>query len=142
MSSADPLRATLETALVEHPDDLATYMAYADHLAEQGDPRGEFIQVQLALEDASLPAAQRKKLQAREKRLLQTHQRAWLGPLAPTLLDGDPTGLSEDYYAAEQQVDYRWRRGFLDALHVYFLTRRLAQRLADCPAALLLRELR
>src|SRR2546425_1209332 len=46
-----PLRRSLEDALAEDPDDLATHMAYADHLVELGDPRGEFIQVQLALED-------------------------------------------------------------------------------------------
>jgi uncharacterized protein (TIGR02996 family) len=46
------LREALEAALVENPDDLAAHRAYADHLMELGDPRGEFIQVQLALEDA------------------------------------------------------------------------------------------
>src|SRR5436305_9160952 len=81
------LRETLEAALVENPDDRATHMAYADFLAEQGDPRGEFIQVQLALEDAGLPARQRQLLQQREQELLQTHQREWLGDLAPYLLD-------------------------------------------------------
>jgi uncharacterized protein (TIGR02996 family) len=49
MTPKDPTRAALETALFDHPDDLATHMAYADLLREQGDPRGEFIQVQLAL---------------------------------------------------------------------------------------------
>src|SRR5262245_42184629 len=31
----------LERSLVEDPHDLAGWCAYADHLAEQGDPRGE-----------------------------------------------------------------------------------------------------
>ena len=48
-----PLRAALESALAENPDDLASHMAYADLLVDEGDPRGEFIQVQLAFEDSS-----------------------------------------------------------------------------------------
>src|SRR5436189_1708872 len=40
-----------ERALVENPDDPAGWSAYADYLVEQGSPRGEFMQVQIALED-------------------------------------------------------------------------------------------
>jgi uncharacterized protein (TIGR02996 family) len=81
------MREALEGTLFANPDDLASHMAYADYLAEQGDPRGEFIQVQLALEDEGKPAAERKRLQQREQELLDAHQREWLGGLAPALLD-------------------------------------------------------
>src|SRR5262249_26322288 len=54
------LREALEAALTENPDDLAAHMAYADLLSEEGDPRGEFSQVQLALEDESLGSRARK----------------------------------------------------------------------------------
>src|SRR5437773_2607673 len=64
------LREALEAALVEDPDDLATHSAYADHLMEQGDPRGELIQVQLALEDESLTREDRARLKKRERSLL------------------------------------------------------------------------
>src|SRR5262245_7054655 len=57
---ADAMRAALESALIENPDDLASDRAYADYLSEQGDPRGEFIQVQLALEEEGLSPAKRK----------------------------------------------------------------------------------
>src|SRR5438876_2453146 len=87
MSQHDPMRQALEEALFEDPNDLASHAAYADYLREQGDPRGEFIQVQLALEDPKRSPAERKKLQARERELLQEHQRAWLGELAPIILD-------------------------------------------------------
>ena len=60
------LRQALEKALVEDPDDRAAHAAYADHLAEQGDPRGELIQVQLALEDEQVTGAQRRRLLKRE----------------------------------------------------------------------------
>src|SRR5947209_6035053 len=82
---ASSLREALEQALVAHPDDLASHMAYADWLGEQEDPalrdRGEFIRVQLALEDESRPAAERKKLQRQEQKLLDARAREWLGDL-------------------------------------------------------------
>jgi uncharacterized protein (TIGR02996 family) len=140
--NADATRAALEAALLDNPDDLATCMAYADHLHEQGDPRGELIQVQLALEDSARSADERRKLRAREQALLKKHERTWLGPLAPHLLDGWTGDLNPDYYAGTQEVEHRWRRGFLDSLHVAWLTRLLAQHLVDSPAAALLRELR
>src|SRR5687768_13216078 len=80
-------REAIESALVEDPNDRASHAAYADLLHEQGDPRGDLIQTQLALEDAALKPAERKRLQKREKELLTKHQRDWLGPLAPFLLD-------------------------------------------------------
>ena len=80
------LRYALEAALVENPDDLATHYAYADYLQEQGDPRGEFIQVQLALERAGKTGEERQRLKSRERRLLAEHRRHWLGELADELL--------------------------------------------------------
>src|SRR4051794_40635856 len=61
------LGEALEAELAANPDDLATHMAYADYLQEQGDPRGEFIRVQLALEDPAKPPAERTKLQQQEQ---------------------------------------------------------------------------
>src|SRR5262245_39275421 len=84
--ASNPMQRALEEALAENPDDLATHAAYADFLTEQGDPRGEFIQVQLALEDTKLTASQRKKFRQREAELLAEHEREWLGELAPMLL--------------------------------------------------------
>jgi uncharacterized protein (TIGR02996 family) len=142
MARRDPLRKALEEALSENPDEVAGYMAYGDYLAELGDPRGEFIQVQLALEDTTLPAESRKKLKARERSLLKKHERDWLGPLGPFLVDHDTSDLDQDYYAKHQKVRHAWRRGFLASVEVHFLTGRIAHALADSPAARLLRELR
>ena len=72
-------REALEAAIRAHPDDRAAHAALADDLLERGDPRGEFIQVQLALEDESLSAARRKELKAREKALLRKHEAEWVG---------------------------------------------------------------
>ena len=82
-----PLRDSLERALDESPDDLASHMAYADLLSEEGDPHGEFIQLQLRLEDRGVPPDERRKLKAREKQLLKQHEREWLGGLAEYVLD-------------------------------------------------------
>jgi uncharacterized protein (TIGR02996 family) len=87
-SASKSPRELLEEALRADPNDRAAHAAYADLLMEEGDPQGEFVQVQLALEDESRPAAERKRLQKREKELLKKHEREWLGELAPILLDG------------------------------------------------------
>src|SRR5262249_31010680 len=109
-----PLRKALEDALAENPDDLATHMAYADHLSELGDPRGEFIRVQLQLEDELLPSARRKALQKREKELLARHERDWLGSMAGywiDKLDGEARDLN-----ADGPHDLVWRRGWIESL--------------------------
>jgi uncharacterized protein (TIGR02996 family) len=123
-----PLRAALEEALTADPDDLAAHMAYADYLQEQGDPRGEFIQVQLALEQPRCPAAERKRLEQRERALLKAHGDEWVGPLA-TLLeeDDDPA--------------YSFARGWLDQLTIQRLDTDLARLLVTDPRVRLLRKL-
>jgi uncharacterized protein (TIGR02996 family) len=102
-TSPTSLLAAIEQALVEDPDDLASHAAHADLLVEQGDPRGEFIQVQLALE-ANLPRAERLRLAKREDELLSRHGLAWLGEL--------------------EKVDGEWvfARGWLDTLSVLITT--------------------
>src|SRR5262245_45125556 len=74
-----------ERAILDNPRDAGPWAAYADYLTERGDVRGEFMQVQLALEDESKPAAERKRLATREKELLAAHEREWLGPLAAVI---------------------------------------------------------
>lgn len=56
------------------PSDLAVRQVLADALVEAGDPRGEFINLQLS---AKLIAPQR----TRQAALLKQHGRDWLGPL-------------------------------------------------------------
>jgi uncharacterized protein (TIGR02996 family) len=118
----------LERAILAAPDDLGALAAYADWLVEQGDPRGEFIQVQLALEDANRPTDERNRLRQREHELLEKHERDWLGDLAPYLLD-------------RQDYQYCWTRGWLDSLEVPYLTVAFARVLAKYPAVSLLRRL-
>jgi uncharacterized protein (TIGR02996 family) len=134
-----------ERALAADPHDLAGRCAYADFLAERDDPRGEFMQVQIALEDATRRADERSGLRAREKELLERHERDWLGPLAPHLLDQAPNNPASDDYdpdrPASPRAEHRWRRGLLAELKVDCLTVALAQALADAPAARFLEKL-
>jgi uncharacterized protein (TIGR02996 family) len=143
--AAAPQPDTFELALAADPHDLATRCAYADFLAERGDPRGEFMQVQIALEDESRPAAERTKLLAREKELLDRHERDWLGILAPHLLDQAPNHSARpDWDPASPSrpgAEHRWRRGALAELTVDCLTVSLAQALADTPAVRFLEKL-
>jgi uncharacterized protein (TIGR02996 family) len=109
------LREALEDALIANPDDLAAHMAYADYLQEQGDPRGEFIQVQLALEDESKSTAERKELQKREAKLFKQHGHEWLGDLAPFLLDQQK---AKEPSWGDPFYQFQFRRGWLDSLEL------------------------
>jgi uncharacterized protein (TIGR02996 family) len=117
----------MEDELAAEPDDAATHAAYADLLSEQGDPRGEFIAAQMALEDPSLSRQRREKLLSREQDLFRAHAADWLGPLLPLL------------NAASAKFDLR--RGWLDSLEVEYLSLPLARALRDSPQARLLRRL-
>ncbi len=128
-----PLQESLEQALAENPDDLAAHSAYADYLSEQGDPRGEFIQVQLALEDPSRPAEERKQLQNREAELLKQHAKQWLGDLGRFLV-GQWSGPDKPYH-------YQFRRGWLDLVRVLPFHEAILASLARSPEARLLSRL-
>jgi uncharacterized protein (TIGR02996 family) len=123
-----------EQVLAADPDDRAGWSAYADYLAERGDPRAELMHTQLALEDEGRSAADRRALQAREREFLGRHERDWLGGLAPHLLDGDGE--------TTPRVERHWRWGFLSGVTAQCLTCAFAQALATAPAARFVRELR
>jgi uncharacterized protein (TIGR02996 family) len=122
-------RESLEVPLVRNPDDRAAHVGFADWLAKHDDPYGEFIQVQLALEDENAAPEQRRDWQRREQELLAQHQREWLGSLAPFLLH-------------EAENRFTFVRGWLDRLAIPMLTESLAEFLALAPQLRLLRELR
>jgi uncharacterized protein (TIGR02996 family) len=124
----------LERALLDDPDDLAAHSAYADWLSQQGDPRGEFIQVQLALEEPGRDAKERKALQKRERALLKAHAAVWLGGLADFLID--QRGMSE----ISDPYQFQFARGWLDLLRVPELSVEFARALVRAPEARLLRH--
>lgn len=71
----------LYLAVWKNPDDDAPRVVLADFLSQRGDPRGEFITLQLAAAAGTLDKAGR----AREKELLKRHKKQWVGPIAPLI---------------------------------------------------------
>jgi uncharacterized protein (TIGR02996 family) len=125
------LREALEAALVENPEDIAAHMAYADHLNESGDPRGELIQTQLALENEALPSNERKQLKVREAQLLKETRTDCLGQRLAALLDRGGYGGGTTRIA----------RGWLARIATVGLEADLTEALVTAPQARLLREL-
>lgn len=89
----------LEAAIIASPDDRAPYEVYADWLAERGDPRGEWIHVQLALELRPTDAA----LVARSSDLLRAHEADWTEALMSP---------------STRNPRITWRRGFIDDVEI------------------------
>jgi uncharacterized protein (TIGR02996 family) len=112
-------REALEAAIAADFDDRAAHAAYADLLMEQGDPHGELIAVQLALEEPR-PASERQRLAEREGELLGENGREWLG------------GLLQSFPLS---------RGWLESVHIGHATYRLTEQLAQAPLARFLRRL-
>lgn len=83
MKAAQPAKAAspkdgakLLAQILANPADDQARLVYADWLTEHGDPRGELITVQLALA-AARSSADKRKLAARERELLEKHARQW-----------------------------------------------------------------
>jgi uncharacterized protein (TIGR02996 family) len=69
---------SLLQAVCADPEDIDLRLVYSDWLTDQGDPRGDFIRVQVRLA-GSLSAAETYRLRQRERELLQRHAVEWLG---------------------------------------------------------------
>ena len=126
-------RMALEAALVAHPDEVAAHSAYADLLIEEGDPRGEFVQTQLALEDESRPKKERDALKKKEEAILKKHAREWLGDLGRFLVGS--------WSGADKPYQFRFARGWLDFVRTMPVPEAVIEILAKSPEARLLRRL-
>ena len=87
MERKSSTESDLEVAIQADPNNLVLRHAYADFLIEGGNPRGEFIRLQLMLKDENLPDSQRVEYESQSREILNMHQREWLGPLARYLND-------------------------------------------------------
>lgn len=123
------MRDIFEKTLFENPDDLATHSAYADWLMEQNDPRGEFMLVQLRIEQTA-DEGERKSLRKRSRELQSLHEDKWLGGLARLLLGH-----------GREEFNYTFVRGWLHALGVRQMRLTMAEAVARAPAVRLLRQL-
>ena len=88
-----PATESLLAPIWASPRDLALRQVLADRLLEQGDPRGEFISLQLAFASPK-----------RQRALLKAHGRQWLGTLAEVVdLKAQPP-LFQQGFVAEVSV--------------------------------------
>lgn len=92
----EPTRTSLLDAIRASPEDDGPRLVYADHLMEQGDPRGEFIAVQCALAKADDGA-----LLDKASALLTANRERWLDGLSPNV------------------ANVTFRRGFVDEVAVF-----------------------
>lgn len=131
-------RQMLETAIAADFDDVAAHAAYADLLVEEGDPRGEFIQLHLALEDKNQSPRLRANWGERASRLRQQHEPEWLGSLARFLLNRPSRGAVEP---VAPNIEFTYRRGWLAELHVQDVRDAFTTVLAQAPEARMLQAL-
>lgn len=75
-------RAAPPEAVWPSPEDVAALEVHADALMARGDPRGQLIAFQLALEAPDLDERARRDLERRAARLLDDQPEAFFGPLA------------------------------------------------------------
>src|SRR5262249_56957368 len=121
---------------------VAGWRGAVDCMAEQGDPRGEFMQVQLAREDEALPKAQRAALQKQEASLLKKHEKDWLSALASVTVDAEPVPYWPGGKLAQRPpVAHRFARGWLSWLEFLNLTVTEPRALAQPPQPPPLRHL-
>jgi uncharacterized protein (TIGR02996 family) len=135
-------RAALELALAANPDDFATHAAYADLLTEQGNPRGDYIRLQLALEDRHQPVERLRAMEQEAFTIRNAHEVEWLGPLYTHVNPGagfHQPGVNINVLEANVQVTYR--RGWIDTVRVRELIPGQARALRGCPVGRLIREL-
>jgi uncharacterized protein (TIGR02996 family) len=108
----DTRTRALEAAIAADPDDLASYVVYADWIQTLGDPRGGLIVAQAAAADDAqrLPLSARRRhlpaqreADARADAYMAEHVHRFLGPLA------EHTGYDGSL------LDLRWRWGYIHA---------------------------
>jgi uncharacterized protein (TIGR02996 family) len=97
--AVDPLPPGLLDAVLADPDDDAARQVYADALEERGDPRGEFIAVQLALArvEGQKPTSKTEDLWERFRALHSRHASKWAKPVR----------------ALSKKVRWEFHRGFV-----------------------------
>ena len=83
----------LEAQLARASDDAGLCAVYADWMTERGDPRGELISIELALEADPHSSS----LHIRRAQLHEQHDAGWVGPLL-----------------VSNRVRLEWRRGWID----------------------------
>ena len=130
-------QSPLLAAIAEDSDNVDGYAVYADWLTENGQPLGEFMSLQIGLENEDLTPEQRKPILAQEKKLLKKHAPEWLGDLAPYLIE--QKNLETSY--RQTKYEYQFSRGFLHKIFCPQFDLRFGSVLKNSAHAKHLREL-
>lgn len=133
------LRKALEDAILDNPSDTASHAAYADLLTEAGDPRGEFIQLHLTLEDDSMSQKRRSELSLRAAALLAEHGDEWIGEWATMTTETESFGRGQLPFTTP--VPCRFLRGILAEATFTELDGDCARAFAQAPQTRLIRRL-
>jgi uncharacterized protein (TIGR02996 family) len=112
----------LYAAVWARPDDDEPRQVLADFLSERGDPRGEFINLQMARHRNEITSDGKR----REKELLKLHKKDWLGPISRFI---------QAYYL-------RFERGFLVTCQLEHGTEKMTRAELEHPAWSTIREFR
>ena len=96
------VNADLEAAIEAAPDDVASYLVYADWLIARGDPRGELITLQHGMRSQKDPA-KFMTFKKQEEALRNQHLRSWLGDIAGPSL---------------HRLKIEWRWGFIERIRI------------------------
>lgn len=67
--------------IITNPNEDGLRLIYADWLDENDDPRGEFIRLQMELNELDVTSSKRKKIKTRLRRLFRDHGKQWSAPL-------------------------------------------------------------
>ena len=103
-------------AMMADPEDLEVRMVLADWYQEYGDPRGEFIQVQIALDRLPRFHWWRSDIEDRERELLAENRKRWDAPLHRHL---SQTALKGKIHSRRGLVrGWKYRRGFVEHLSI------------------------
>ncbi len=127
-------REALEAALAAEPESVALHSAYADLLIEEGDPRGEYIRLELALEDSSQTTKEKEELKRRADELLTKYEWEWLGPLNQFMKLINPDDPTND------PITIQWKRGWLEVVLLSVMDLRTLDALRRCPVNKLIRS--
>lgn len=107
-------------AMLENPEDLDLRLVLADWYLEHDDPRGEFIQVQIALDRLPPGHWWRSDIEDRQRELLSKHRKEWDAPLHRHL---NASRIKGHVHSRRGLVrGWRYQRGFVEHLSVDALT--------------------
>lgn len=110
----DATREGLLAEVIASPDDDGPRWVASDWFQQQGDPRGEYIAIQLTL--AGLPAEHpdRAALEAREAELLAGHKPAWVGRFRGARTEYGVAG--KNTWVKGNPTHWTFARGFVDTV--------------------------